>query len=136
MYEYRRYTCTAQILANAMDWLVTEKLFEFKDGPHPGKMAQPLLGIMILAISSIGIFFFDSYFGLSYLASVFVRGVRPDDLYEEAFAPLHTKMKLPPIISSQSRSKEGDEFNTLLRGEDETNEDIEMTPNGHNSRGN
>jgi len=47
-------------------------------------------------------------------------------------------MKLPPIISSQSRSKaskEGDEFNTLLRGEDETNEDIEMTPNGHNSRG-
>ena len=133
------YDAGAQILANAMDWLLTEKLFEFKDGPHPGKMAQPLLGIMILAISSIGIFFFDSYFGLSYLASVFVRGVRPDDLYEEAFAPLHTKMKLPPIISSQSRSKaskEGDEFNTLLRGEDETNEDIEMTPNGHNSRGN
>lgn len=90
------YDAGAQILANAMDWLLPERVDdELFVPPTPGKMANPFLGLMMLCFVFIGLMFFDGFMGFSYLASLFVRGVMPNDLYEEAFTALHRKMKLP-----------------------------------------
>ncbi len=92
------YDAGAQILANALDWLLPEKKSsEPFTPPEPGKMANPYLGLMMLCLSFIGLIFFDAFFGFSYLAGIFVKGVLPCDLYAEAFVTLHEKMKLPPI---------------------------------------
>ena len=100
------YSAGAQILANALDWLLpkTDKSSEPFTAPEPGKMANPFLGLMMLCLSFIGLFFFDGFLGFSYLAGIFVKGVLPSDLYLEAFTVLHEKMKLPPITFSSSAS--------------------------------
>ncbi len=92
------YDAGAQILANALDWLLPKKeSIESFVPPQPGKMANPFLGLMMLCLSFIGLIFFDAFFGFSYLAGLFVKGILPCDLYTEAFVTLHEKMKLPPI---------------------------------------
>ena len=70
--------------------------------PEPGKMAKPFLGVMMLCLCFIGLFFFDGFFGFSYLACLFVKGLLPSDLYLEAFAMLHEKSRLPPLSSGES----------------------------------
>lgn len=94
------YDAGAQMLANAMDWLLrpldgTTK--EPYDPPQPGKMANPSLGLMMLCFVFVGLMFFDGFMGFSYLACVVVRGIMPTDLYDEAFEALHRAMKLPPV---------------------------------------
>ena len=99
------YDAGAQIFANALDWLLpVKKLSEPFTPPEPGKMANPFLGLMMLCLSFIGLIFFDGFFGFSYLAGIFVKGVLPSDLYAEAFTVLHERMKLPPITFSSSSS--------------------------------
>jgi len=99
------YDAGAQILANSLDWLLPLKEdSEPFTAPEPGKMANPFLGLMMLCLSFIGLMFFDGFFGFSYLASLFVKGVLPSDLYYEAFTVLHEKMKLPPITFSSNGS--------------------------------
>jgi hypothetical protein len=104
-YPHEVYDAGAQILANALDWLVNvrDDLDQFTP-PEPGKMANPFLGLMMLCLSFIGLIFFDGFFGFSYLASLFVKGVLPSDLYYEAFKTLHDRMRLPPISFSSSTS--------------------------------
>lgn len=97
-YPPQVYDAGAQILANAMDWLLPEKdIVDLKTPPQPGQMANPYLGMMMLCFVFIGLMFFDGFVGFSYFASLFVKGVMPNDLYEEAFTDLHRKMKLPAI---------------------------------------
>lgn len=103
-YPHHIYDAGAQILANAMDWLlVPSEDMEFLDmnnepkKKQPGSTSNPILGLMMLCISFIGLFFFDGYFGFSYISSLFVKGVMPNDLYEEAFTVLHMNAKLPRI---------------------------------------
>lgn len=92
------YDAGAQILANALDWLLPVKSTSNPfTPPQPGKMANPYLGLMMLCLAFIGLIFFDAFFGFSYLAGIFVKGILPCDLYAEAFVTLHDKMKLPPI---------------------------------------
>jgi len=125
------YDAGAQILANAFDWLLLDSVTLASGGggesdsqdftpPRPGIMSNPFLGMMMLCFALIGLFFFDGYFGFSYLASLFVRSaaaaaattddpgyytgeqhglfsLMPNESYEEAFVPLHQKLKLPTI---------------------------------------
>ena len=97
-YPHGVYDAGSQILVNAMDWLLPEKdIPENFTAPHPGAMANPLLGLMMLAFALMGLLFFDGFMGFSYLASLFIPSVRPTNLYEEAFTSLHQRKNLPPI---------------------------------------
>jgi hypothetical protein len=73
-YPPQFYDAGAQILVNALDWLLPTKGVEFFRSntsfkPRPGSMANPALGLMVLCCIMIGLFFFDGYLGFSYLAS-------------------------------------------------------------------
>jgi len=104
------YDVAAQIMANALDWLVVDNEEVINDNFEPpllGTMGNPLLGLMMMCFGLIGLMFFDGYFGFSYLATLLVRNTgnrqtmmlaaMPNDLYEEAFAPYHQYLKLPMI---------------------------------------
>merc|ERR1712157_281661 len=88
------YDAGVQILANAMDWLFIHPNHNFAPPPQTGSFSNPSLGLMMICFAFIGLFFFDAYLGFSYLAS-FVIHLIPNDLYEEAFWPLHRRWKLP-----------------------------------------
>lgn len=93
------YDAGAQILANAMDWVLPTRYdIEPFYPPEPGSLANMSLGLMMLCFVVIGLFFFDCFVGFSYLASLFVNGVMPSDLYEETFNAIHAKMKIPGAV--------------------------------------
>jgi hypothetical protein len=125
------YDVGAQIFMNSMDWVLPHKVFsrEHFDPPRPGALANPFLGIMMLCICFIGLFFFDGFMGCLHLAALFFAGgssgntsdgkrsrkdkittvavrssMMPSDLYREAFSALHTKYKLPRIPPERSSS--------------------------------
>jgi len=100
-YPLSVYDAGAQILANAMDWLLPKRDLpdEFVP-PQPGLMSNPWLGFMMLCVAFLGIALFDGFFGFSYLASFFVKGVMPIELYEEAFSALHRRNSLPDLSTS------------------------------------
>jgi len=99
------YDAGAQILCNAMDWLLKDTgIVEPFVAPRPGAMAHPLFGLMMLAVVFVAIFFMDAFFGASYLAGLVVPSVRPSALLQESFNALHSQMKLPPINFSRSDS--------------------------------
>jgi hypothetical protein len=100
-YPFIVYEGGAQILLNALDWLLPDRdTSEPFNAEQPGKMANPVLGAMILCFIVMGLFFFDGFMGASYLASLFVPAVTPSVLWEEAFATLHRKAGLPEIEMS------------------------------------
>jgi hypothetical protein len=104
-YPLSVYEVGAQILANAMDWLLVEREEEIPPPPQPGSMANPLLGIMMLCVVFVCLVCCDGLMGFSYLACVFVRGVAPGALYDEAFDDLHERKNIPmhgPIKRSKS----------------------------------
>lgn len=112
-YPHGIYDAGIQILVNALDWLLpVDDENEYNNASSPpatGSMSNLFLGLMMVCFCMIGLFFFDGYFGFSYLSSLFVRkkklrryatdtksvAVLPNDLYEEAFIPFHQKLKLP-----------------------------------------
>ena len=96
-YPPQVYDAGAQILANAMDWLLPERDDTGEDfvPMQPGRMANPYLGLMMLCFVFVGLMFFDGFMGVSYLASMCVGGIMPNDLFEEAFTTLHKKANLP-----------------------------------------
>jgi hypothetical protein len=97
-YPLSVYDGGAQILANAMDWLLPER--DTSDpftAPRPGKMAKPFYGLVMLAFVLVGLLFFDGFLGASYLAALFVPSIMPSRLFEEAFGSLHQRKKLPEI---------------------------------------
>lgn len=95
-YPPQIYDAGAQILFNAIDWLLPGGgAVDPITTPRVGKMANPALGMMILVFVAIALICFDGFLGFSYLASLFVKGVMPHTLYNEAFSSLHKKMGLP-----------------------------------------
>mmetsp|Transcript_41224 Transcript_41224/g.87844 ORF Transcript_41224/g.87844 Transcript_41224/m.87844 type:complete len:1067 (-) Transcript_41224:249-3449(-) len=100
-YPIQVYDAGAQILFNALDWLLPPGIVEPATPPRVGKMANPILGMMMLILVTIGLVGFDGFLGLSYLASLFVKGVMPYNLHEEAFSALHKKLG---ITGSPARS--------------------------------
>ena len=127
-YPREVYDAGTQILANAMDWLLPFDDNEIGSGPEYdplplGSMSNPFLGMMILCFIAIGLFFFDGYVGFSYLSSAFVRvdstvdsssaySLMPNDVFEEAFRPLHQRFRLPDLVRSKetilSRGAQGE----------------------------
>jgi len=106
------YDAGAQVLANAFEWILPESdaALEKFTPPETGKMAKPFLGMMMLCLCFIGLFFFDGFFGFSYLACLFIKGVLPSDLYLEAFSILHEKSNLPPLSMASGASPESSSF--------------------------
>ena len=103
-YPNQVYSAGAQILCNAVDWLLPEPLTGDPKTPNePGAMAHTKLGLMILCFVFFGVVGFDGFMGFSYLAAIFVPGVAPIKLYHEAFSSLHRRKNLTPItIEMQS----------------------------------
>ena len=84
-YPIQVYSAGAQILFNAMDWLLPPGIVEpVTMPPRIGSMANPILGIIMLILVTIGLVGCDGFLGFSYLASIFVKGVMPYHLYGEA----------------------------------------------------
>jgi N-acetylneuraminate 9-O-acetyltransferase len=109
-YPHQVYSAGAQILCNAMDWLLpVPNKVPPKPAPSPGAMAHVPLGLMMLCFAAAGLFLFDGFMGFSYLAAIFAPGVAPSRLFYEAFSSLHQKKKLPalemhPLQQSSSQS--------------------------------
>jgi hypothetical protein len=97
-YPNQVYSAGAQILSNALDWLLPEPLTgDPKPPPEPGAMGHPKLGLMIFCFVFFGLVGFDGFMGFSYLAAIFVPSVSPLGLYQEAFSSLHRNKNLPAI---------------------------------------
>ena len=93
------YDAGAQILFNAFDKamiLQSASITSPYHLPKPGSLGIPYLGLMMICIALIGLFFFDAYFGVSYLAQVFVMNdtVSPGELYNDAFAAIFKRLKM------------------------------------------
>jgi len=87
----------AQIIFNALDWLMAASNSAQVDLylPKPGSLGIPYLGLMMICIALIGLFFFDGYLGVSYLAQFFANDtVSPGELYEAAFTPIFKRLKI------------------------------------------
>eukprot|EP00804_Cyclotella_cryptica_P021777 CCRYP_000772-RB/>CCRYP_000772-RB protein AED:0.08 eAED:0.08 QI:194/0.75/0.8/1/1/1/5/77/1048 len=83
-YPHEVYDAGAQILFQALDWLLPENTDDIVTAPNAGKMSNPTFGFIILTLVAIGLVSFDGFLGFSYLASFFVKGVKPCDLYDDA----------------------------------------------------
>jgi hypothetical protein len=103
-YPPQVYSAGAQILFNALDWLLPPGIVEPVSPPRIGKMANPMLGIAMLVLVIIGLVGCDGFLGFSYLASLFVKGAMPHQLYDEAFAALHIRLGLraPDMVGTQT----------------------------------
>lgn len=104
-YPLAVYDGGAQILANAMDWLVDTGGVSVDDEfipPTPGSMDNPWLGMGMLFFVFLGILLFDGFLGVSYVAALVVPQASPRRLYFEAFSLLHQRANLPSISSAVS----------------------------------
>ncbi|KAL7542583.1 hypothetical protein ACHAXR_012101 [Thalassiosira sp. AJA248-18] len=116
-YPIQVYDAGAQILFNALDWLLPPGMEDPVTPPRIGKMANPMLGLLMLVLVTIGLVCFDGFLGFSYLASIFVKGVSPHDLYEEAFSVLHKQIGVPSPdeFGSPPETSDGQQHNTRSR---------------------
>ena len=84
-YPHQVYDAGAQILFQSFDWLLPEPMDSFMVSPKEvGTMSNPSFAVLLLALLFIGLAAFDGFLGFSYLACLFVKGVRPCDLYADA----------------------------------------------------
>jgi len=133
-YPLKVYEAAVQILANSMDWIFlqpsyvegSESIMFGHAPPKPGMLANSILGLIMLCFILIGLFFFDGYVGFTYLGSLIMDGIMPNDLYEEAFIPLHQRWKLPMGSFWSGRNING-KRDTLLHGQN----DLELTEEFH-----
>lgn len=134
-YPPQIYDAGAQILANAMDWVLpTRYEIALFYPPEPGTMANMSLGLMMFCFAVIGLFFFDAFLGFSYLASVFVNDVMPGDLYEESFAPIHSKIKIfnnKKGHKGRSRTKNAEYDDEMLAFTNRTRGDLDLSVEMH-----
>ena len=87
----------AQIIFNALDFLLPSPTNEIDSSPKKVEnlSQKPYLGLMMICIALIGLFFFDGYFGVSYLAQFLAKdAISPGELYEAAFAPIFKRLKI------------------------------------------
>ena len=104
-YPPQVYDAGAQILMNALDWLLSAQDAEPGTPPQIGKMSNPTLGLMILVLVLVGLLAFDGFLGFTYLASAFVKGLKPHELHIQAFSP----------SKKSSREELSEEPDSLLR---------------------
>jgi N-acetylneuraminate 9-O-acetyltransferase len=100
-YPLSVYDGGAQILANAMDWLLLERDDDEPIAvPRPGSMDNPYFGLVMLGFVFVSLFYLDGFMGVSYIAAFFVPSVSPRTLKDEAFESLHQRMGLPAVHSA------------------------------------
>ena len=119
------YDAGAQILFNALDWIIPNSKSVTINSylPKPGSLGNAMLGLMMICIALIGLFFFDGYFGISYLAQAVVMNntISPGELYDDAFAGIFKRLKISVMSNGQNHEKAPDE-SSLDGGGHETNE--------------
>ena len=108
-YPHDVYDAGAQILVNALDWLVLPlrplsskvpmegmnnqgSIVQTTTSANIGGFANPFLGLMTLCLCFMGLYLFDGLLGFSHVTCVVVRGVLPSDLYFEAYNDLHKRI--------------------------------------------
>lgn len=88
------YDAGIQIVVNALDllWGDTNNVEPRSYLPAVSSLKNPYLGLMMLCFVLIGLFYFDGYFGVAYLAQFFVKKVSlaPSELYKDAFDQIFT----------------------------------------------
>lgn len=114
------YDAGVQVLANAFTWLIEIDASALDIGANrSSSQSNPYLGLMMLSFALVALFFFDGYFGFSFLAQVFVTKdkVSPPDLYQEAFAPVFIRLKVneknDEKVSRSSSDEDYDEVEML-----------------------
>ena len=112
-YPPRIYDVGAQIMMNALDWIYPEirlnskHLIDDSFEPRTGAMANQYLGLMVLSLFVIGIFFNDAFFGLFYVSSIIVRpnGLSrryPVSIY--SFSPLNVFHSIHQFMQKQMKT--------------------------------
>lgn len=97
-YPHHVYSAGTQILCNALDWLLPIPNKGLPVPPkQPGAMAHPFTALIIICFAIAGIFFFDGFLGMSYLAAIVAPSVSPKHLWYEAFSTLHQTKNLPSV---------------------------------------
>ncbi|KAL3822907.1 hypothetical protein ACHAXA_010690 [Cyclostephanos tholiformis] len=104
-YPPQVYSAGAQILFNALDWLLPPGIIEPVTPPRIGKMANPTFGVAMLILVIIGLVGCDGFLGFSYLSTLFAKGVMPHHLYHEAFSALLIRLGLraPDMVGTQTK---------------------------------
>ena len=83
-YPHQVYDGGAQILFQSLDWLLPKNYSKTSTTPKDiGTMPNAVFGILLLALIGIGLVLFDGFLGFSYLACLFVKGVKPCDVYND-----------------------------------------------------
>jgi N-acetylneuraminate 9-O-acetyltransferase len=96
------YDVGAQILANAMDWLLESNGDVSFISQPVGNMGSPLLGLAMLIFVFVGICCFDGFVGLSYIVACFLPKLAPYRLYEDAYSAFHLRINLPGVPKNPS----------------------------------
>jgi len=129
------YDVIGQILGNAFDWLLEKNEMVYTNDYHaanqPGKMSNAGLGVMMLVLCFIGLFSFDSFFGLVLGPALFCGGVDCTGIWEEAFSALHKKIGVGSNREGEVRGNSGsgqsDEAGTKgVGGQNETKSGIDI----------
>jgi hypothetical protein len=107
-YPLSVYDAGAQILANAVDWLLLNHPEEDPFvAPQPGSMDNPILGFAMLIFIVVGLFAFDGFMGVSYINTLILPKLAPHRLYNVTFRALHIRAGLPAIsINSTTNGTE------------------------------
>lgn len=92
-YPNHVYDAGSQIVLNALDqvWGGDNKSVITRSYlPATSSLINPYLGMMMLCFIVIGLFYFDGYFGVGYLAQFFIKktSLSPSELYKDAFDPI------------------------------------------------
>ncbi|GMH88821.1 hypothetical protein TrVE_jg4057 [Triparma verrucosa] len=84
------YRVLLQIEMQALDWAFRRKVGKASsNGNAPGSMADPILGLYVLAFGVAGVALFDSFMGLSYLPKFLCGGPSPAAIQRGVFDKLH-----------------------------------------------
>lgn len=131
-YPARIYDVGAQIMMNALDWIFQDiqmknkYLIDTSFEPQTGSMANRYLGLMVLSLFMIGLFFHDVYFGLFYISSMIVG--RPDNgpakkypvsIY--SFSPLNVFNTIHQFMQKQMKVINESKMKNSLDGRKTTN---------------
>jgi hypothetical protein len=128
-YPLAVYDGGAQILANALDWLLPVSDEDVVGDPNATieSLGNPWLGLVLVGFCLISLFLFDGFMGASHLAALFIPSATPHRLFDQAFTSLHQRMGLPAVARGRnSNSSSGSvalsvkSLNTLFRTANES----------------
>ena len=118
-YPNNVYDAGSQIVLNALDQLwgggANKSVIIRYYLPATSSLSNPYLGMMMLCFVVIGLFYFDGYFGVGYLAQFFVKkmSLSPSELYNSAFDPILTTKNQASKVEYNNEVQEH-EYNGLM----------------------